>query len=97
VPSCSAGAYVLLPAAAVVAFVLLYLGAVFVGGDLLDIAAIGRLALTEDQVMVGAARLFGQASVDAAGPPPPVAVLLALSLWGALVAGWTINGVVAIG
>jgi hypothetical protein len=29
--------------------VLLYLGAVFVGGDLLDIASIGRLALTEDQ------------------------------------------------
>jgi membrane protease YdiL (CAAX protease family) len=93
----SVAAYVLLPAFAVVAFVLLYLGAVFVGGDLLDIAAIGRLAVTDDQIMDGAARLLGQATVDAAGPPPPVAVLLALSLWGALVAGWTINGVVAMG
>jgi membrane protease YdiL (CAAX protease family) len=91
------GAFVLLPAAAVVAFVLLHLGAVFVGGDLLGIASIGRLAVTEDQIMAGAAALLGQAAVDAAGPPPPAAVLLVLSLWGALVAGWTLNGVVAMG
>jgi membrane protease YdiL (CAAX protease family) len=47
--------------------------------------------------MEGAARLLGQAAVDAAGPPPPVAVLLLAGFWGALVAGWTINGLVAVG
>ncbi len=89
--------YVLVPVGAVVAFVLLFLGAVFVGGDLLSIGAFGRLALTQDQVMAGAASLLGQETVDAAGPPPPAAVLLVASLWGALVAGWTINGVLAMG
>ena len=89
--------YFLVPAGAVLAFVLLFLGAVFVGGDLLGIDALGRLALAQDQIMAGAARLLGQAAVDAAGPPPPAAVLLAAGLWGALVAGWTINGLFAMG
>ena len=89
--------YFLLPAGAVVGFVLLFLGAVLLGGNLLGIDALGRLALTQDQIMAGAADLFGQEAVGAAGPPPPAAVLLLAGLWGALVAGWTINGVFAMG
>jgi membrane protease YdiL (CAAX protease family) len=89
--------YFLLPAGAVVGFVLLFLGAVLLGGNVLGIDAIGRLALTPDQIMAGAADVFGQEAVDAAGPPPPAALLVLAGLWGALVAGWTINGVVAMG
>lgn len=47
--------------------------------------------------MDGAASLLGQEAVDAAGQPPPAGVLLLTSLWGAVVAGWTINGVFALG
>ena len=89
--------YFLLPAGAVVGFVLLFLGAVFLGGNVLGIDAFGSLALTREQLMAAAADLLGQETVDAAGPPPPAAVLLLAGLWGALVAGWTINGVVAMG
>lgn len=93
----SVAAYLLLPAGVLVAFVLLFLGAVLVGGDVLGLDAIGRLALTQGQIMDGAASLVGQDAVDAAGAPPPAAVLLLAGLWGALVAGWTINGVFAMG
>ena len=89
--------YVLGPAGAVVGFVVLFLGAVLLGGNVLHIDALGRLAITQDQIMAGAADLLGQEAVDAAGPPPPATVLLLAGLWGALVAGWTINGVFAMG
>ena len=89
--------YLLLPAAAVVGFVLLFLGAVLLGGNVFGIDGAGRVALTQHQIMAGAAEVFGQATVDAAGPPPPAAVLLLAGLWGALVAGWTINGLFAMG
>ncbi|MFC7723633.1 CPBP family intramembrane glutamic endopeptidase [Nocardioides sp. GCM10028917] len=89
--------YLLLPAAAVVAFVLLFLGAVLVGSALLGVDATGQLALTQEQIMDGAASLVGQDAVDAAGEPPPAAVLLVAGMWGALVAGSTINGVFAMG
>jgi membrane protease YdiL (CAAX protease family) len=89
--------YLLLPPAVVAAFVLLYLGAVLVGGGVPGIDTIGPLALTQGQLMEGAAALLGEEAVAAAGPPPPVTVLLLVGMWGALVAGWTINGIVAMG
>jgi membrane protease YdiL (CAAX protease family) len=92
-----AGSYFLLPAGAVIGFVLLFLVAVLLGGNGLGIDVLGRLALTQDQIMAGAAELLGRRAVDAAGPPPPVALLLLAGLWGALVAGWTINGLFAMG
>ena len=82
---------------ALVGFVLLFLGAVLLGGNALGLDAFGRLALTQDQLLAGAADLLGQQAVAAAGPPPPAGILLLAGLWGALVAGWTINGVVAMG
>jgi uncharacterized protein len=90
-------AFLLLPALAVYAFVLLFLVVVFVGGNLLGLPVFGVLATTPDGLVAGAASLLGQAAVDAAGPPPPVPVLLIASMWGALVAGWTINGLFAMG
>jgi membrane protease YdiL (CAAX protease family) len=89
--------YFLLPTGAVVGFVLLFLVAVLLGGNGLGLDALGELALTPEQIRAGAAQLLGQEAVDAAGPPPPAVVLLLAGLWGALVAGWTINGVVAMG
>lgn len=89
--------FLLIPIASVFAFVLLYLGAVFVGGDLLGIPGIGRLATTEAEIMAGAAGLLSQDAVEAAGSPPPMIVLVLASMWGAALAGWTINGLFALG
>jgi uncharacterized protein len=89
--------FLLAPAAGVFAFALLYLGAVFVGGDLLGIPGFGGLATTEAQIAAGAADLLGEAAVASAGPPPPAFVLLLAGMWGALVAGWSINGLFALG
>jgi membrane protease YdiL (CAAX protease family) len=91
-----AAAYFLTPVVVVVAFVLLYLAAVIVIRAL-GIDSAGQLAVTRELIMDGAAALFGQDAVDSAGPPPPAAVLLLAGLGGALVAGWTINGLVAMG
>lgn len=87
----------LAPLVEVVAFVLLFTAAVLVGGEVLGIAARGGLATTPAEVMRGAATLLGQAAVDDAGPAPLVPVLLLASIWGALVGGWTVNGLVAMG
>lgn len=89
--------FLLAPVITVLVFVFLFLAAVLVGGDLMDVPAFGSLATTPAQIMAGAARLFGQEAVDAAGPPPPVIVLLLASIGGALLAGWTINGLFALG
>jgi hypothetical protein len=51
--------YFLVPAGSVLAFLLLFLGAVLVGGSLLGIDAIGPLALAQDQLTDGAASFFG--------------------------------------
>jgi membrane protease YdiL (CAAX protease family) len=89
--------YLFLPAVVVAGFVLLFLSAVFVGGNVFGVDGLGSLALSQEQLLAGAADLLGQEVVDAAGPPPPAAVLLLAGLWGALIAGWTINGVLAMG
>lgn len=85
------------PLVAVLAFVLLFLAAVLIGGDLTGVPVFGNLATTPAQIMAGAAGLVGQAAVDAAGSPPPVIVLVLASIWGAFLAGWTINGLFALG
>lgn len=89
--------FLLAPIAAILAFTLLYLSVVFVAGNLLRLPLFGAVALTPTEIMAGAAALLGQAAVDAAGPPPPVLVLLLVAIWGAIVAGWTVNGLVAMG
>ena len=89
--------FLLLPPAVVVCFALAYLAAVYVGGDVLGLDAVGGLALTAQQLTDGAAQLLGQAAADQAGPPPPLVALLIASVSGAVLAGWTINGVAAMG
>jgi len=89
--------FLLLPPVIVVGFALVYLAAVLVGGDVLGIDAVGGLATSSQQLMDAAADLLGQAAVDAAGPPPPFVVLLLASIWGAVLAGWTINAAAAMG
>jgi uncharacterized protein len=89
--------FLLAPVAAVLAFVALYAGALLLGGNLLDLAGFGGLARSASEIAASAAQLLGQDAVDAAGPPPSVVVLLLGAVWGAIVAGWTVNGLVAMG
>jgi membrane protease YdiL (CAAX protease family) len=90
-------AFLFAPVAAIFAFVLLYLVAVLIGGELLGVPLFGGLATTQAELVKGAAGLLGEAAVEAAGPPPPAIVLLLAGMWGAIVAGWTINGLFAMG
>ena len=89
--------FLFIPVAVIVGFALAYLAAVYITGDVLGVSAVGGLATTSQQLMDGAANLLGQAAVDAAGPPPPLAVLLLASIGGAVLAGWTVNGLAAMG
>ena len=93
----SVAAYLGLPVAVTVGFALAFLATVFVGGDLLGRASFGTLATTPAEIAEGAATLLGRAAVEAAGPPPPAPVLLLAATWGAVVAGWTVNGLFAMG
>ncbi|HYP46617.1 MAG TPA: CPBP family intramembrane glutamic endopeptidase, partial [Propionibacteriaceae bacterium] len=86
-----------LPVLVAVLFVLVYLGAVFIGGDLLGLPSFGTVATAAAAISEGAAKLVGAEAVAAAGPPPPASVLLLAGIWGAAVAGWTINGLFAMG
>lgn len=89
--------FLLTPVAAVLAFALLYTGIALVAGDLLKIPGFSGLAMTEAAILDGAAGLLGEGAVAAAGPPPPVIVLALASVWGAVLAGWTFNGLFALG
>ncbi|HEX8511323.1 MAG TPA: CPBP family intramembrane glutamic endopeptidase [Propionibacteriaceae bacterium] len=90
-------AYLGIPVVVVVGFALVFLAAVFVCGDLLGLSYFGELASTSAEIARGAEALLGQAAVEAAGPPPPFPVLLVAGIWGAVVAGWTVNGLFAMG
>ena len=89
--------FLLVPPALMLGFASAYLAIVFLGGELLGIGALGGLATTSAELVDGAAGLLGSEAVSAAGAPPPPLVLLLASLCGAVVAGWTVNGVLAMG
>jgi CAAX protease family protein len=79
-----------------VTFFFLYLLLVFVLGNLLNIAGIGKVAFSSNAVR--------QEIVRSAGMPttapiniPPVPVLLMISFPAAIIAGFTINGLFALG
>ncbi|HYP46960.1 MAG TPA: hypothetical protein VEQ66_17405 [Propionibacteriaceae bacterium] len=89
--------FLVTPVLLAVLFVLLYLGVVLVGVDLLGLPSFGTVATAAAAIAEGAAKLVGAEAVAAAGPPPPASVLLLAGIWGAAVAGWTINGLFAMG
>ncbi|WP_210481130.1 CPBP family intramembrane glutamic endopeptidase [Naasia sp. SYSU D00948] len=89
--------FVLAPVAAMIGWLLLYLAVVLVAGNLLGLPAFGAIATSAADVIQAASALLGKAAVEAAGTPPPTAVLLIAGVWGAIIAGWTINGLFAMG
>jgi membrane protease YdiL (CAAX protease family) len=89
--------FFLLPILAIIGFVGLYFLSIFVLGNMIKLEAFGSLAMSSHELMQGAAHLFGQAAVDKAGTPPPPLVLILASIWAAIIAGWTINGLFAMG
>lgn len=89
--------FLLAPVVLVVATVLLHLAVVALAGDLLGIPGLGTVAATGEEIAAGATGLLGEEAVAAAGPPPPFLVLLLAGVVGAVVAGWTLNGLFAMG
>ncbi|SDR90839.1 CPBP family intramembrane glutamic endopeptidase [Agrococcus carbonis] len=88
--------FLVAPVAAVLAFVALFVAAHLTGGNLLGLPLLG-LATTDAEILAGAAALLGSDAVAGAGAPPPLPVLLAAAMLMAVVAGWTVNGLVAMG
>ena len=89
--------FLLAPVLAILAFTGLYFLTVYLLGNVLQIPAFGHIATTADEIMRGAADLVGQQAVNEAGAPPPPIILILASIWGAIVAGWTINALFAMG
>lgn len=84
-----------------VALILLMLGISWLLGNALEIAAAGRVLTAHDDLVANALRLVGSMDADqvsalSAGTPP-FGLLLLLALVGALIAGFTINGLFAFG
>lgn len=88
--------FLLAPVLAALGAVVLLLLAMLLLGNAAQLVP-GTVATTQEQVADGAAVLLGPAAVDAAGTPPPPVLLLLAGLWGAVVAGWTVNGLFAFG
>lgn len=88
--------FLLFPAVIIALFVVLYLALVYLGGNVLHLPGMGQLATTSEQLMQSAAVMLGQATVAQAGAPPSPFIVIAAALWGAILAGWTINGLFAL-
>ena len=89
--------FLLAPVITIVAFVGLYFLAIYVFGNLLQVPGFGHIATTTDSIMANATAILGQQAVDEAGATPQPLILILVSLWGAVVAGWTINALFAMG
>lgn len=90
--------YVLAPGVVVVASLALLVGLVAIGSHLLGPGPpLGAVATSGEQLVASATAALGGAAVEAAGYPPPLPVLLVAAVAGAVVAGWTVNGLVALG
>jgi membrane protease YdiL (CAAX protease family) len=82
---------------AILIFTSLYFLVIYLFGNVLQVPIVGQIATTSGELMKGAADLLGQKVVDEAGAPPPAVILLVASIWGAIVSGWTINALFAMG
>ena len=89
--------FILSPIAAIISIIAVYFLLMFVFGNILHVPQFGAIATTSGELMKAAINLLGAEAVQKAGTPPPPAVLLIATLWGAIVAGWTINGLFAMG
>lgn len=89
--------FLLAPVVLVLGAVGLHLLAVLLGGNVLGLSGVGTLATSSAAILEGATRLLGAEAVAAAGPPPPLGLILLGGAWAAVLAGWTVNGLVALG
>lgn len=90
-------AFLLAPVLAILAFAGFYFLIIALFGNALQVPGLGRIATTSEELMKGAANLVGQQAVDEAGAPPPPIIFILATIWGAIVAGWTINALFAMG
>lgn len=79
-----------------ISFALLYLLLVFVLGNVLGLPGAGSLTISSEAVRQELARASG-AALPASANIPPVPILLALSFVAPIIAGFTINGLFALG
>ncbi|MGQ7297091.1 CPBP family intramembrane glutamic endopeptidase [Quadrisphaera sp. KR29] len=89
--------HLLAPAAVVVAALGLLAVVVLASAALGGPSSLGRPVTSGADLVAAAGQLLGEDAVAAAGPPPPLPVLLVVAVVGAVVAGWTVNGLFALG
>jgi membrane protease YdiL (CAAX protease family) len=90
-------AFFLLPVLAILAFAVLHLALTGLAGNLLGLPGFGTLATTAADLEESLTALVGPAALATASAPPPPIVLALAGLAGSIVAGWTINGLFALG
>ncbi|BDZ45000.1 CPBP family intramembrane glutamic endopeptidase [Naasia aerilata] len=86
-----------LPVVAILSFAVLHLALIGLGGGLLHLPGFGALATTPQDLEETLAALVGPEALATASAPPPPIVLGLAGLVGSIVAGWTINGLFAMG
>ena len=81
------------------AFVALLFGTILILGNILHTPGIGEFATTIAQIKHQLSTAFGltQSELDTANMPPNVAILVVLSVFGAISAGLSLNAVLAFG
>lgn len=75
----------------------LFLSLVFIFGNVLHVTIFGHLVLSTDELVQSLTALVGQDVSNNAGELPPPIVLLIGGMWSAILAGWTINALFAMG
>lgn len=78
-------------------FYLAFLAITLIGGNLLHIPGLGSVVTSGQQLLQQVEHLLGTSLPPNTSAPPPIPVLVAAGFIGAIIAGFTINGLVALG
>lgn len=89
--------FFLLPVASVTSAIVLFFAATLVLGDLLHTPGVGTLVQNIAELKANIAHQYGTALANSANYPPSIMAMFLVTLLAALVAGWSINGLFALG
>ncbi len=86
-----------LPVVSVTSAIVLFFVATLVLGDILHTPGVGTLVKNVPELKANIAHQYGNALANSANYPPSIIVMFIVTLLAALVAGWSINGLFALG
>jgi membrane protease YdiL (CAAX protease family) len=86
-----------LPVVSVFSALLLFFVATAILGDMLHIPGVGTVVTSVPELKANIAHQYGNALANAANYPPSIVVMFVITFLAAIVAGWSINGLFALG